>query len=317
MTVRKLSLVLFLIAVIATAVIGQYRSRAIAITIDDLPVMSSRDDVESRREIMRNLIAKITAAKVPVIGFVNETQLYDNGKLDEERVDLLREWLDAGLDLGNHTYSHLSLNKVSLSEYENDFLKGEIITKELLKARGKAIQYFRHPYLETGLTLKTKADFNKFLAAHGYLIAPITMDNSDWIFADAYDKASAAGDKILMDRIAKAYVPYVERKMIYWESQSRRLFGREITQIMLMHVSFINSIYFNDIVGMLRRRGYHFVSVAKALKDRAYRLPDRFTDDAGVSWLTRWATAKGDKYILSNEPLTPKFVLTAAGLKSE
>ncbi len=301
----------------AIAVIGQHRSRAIAITIDDLPVMSSRDDIESRREIMRNLIAKITAAKVPVIGFVNESQLYDDGKLDEEQVDLLREWLDAGLDLGNHTYSHLSLNKVGLSEYENDFLKGEIVTKGLLKTRGKEIRYFRHPYLETGLTLKTKAEFNKFLASHGYSIAPITMDNSDWIFADAYDKAFAAGENKLMDRIAKAYVPYVERKMIYWERQSRRLFGREIRQIMLMHASFINSVYFADVVKMLKRRGYRFISLTEALKDRAYRLPDRFTENAGVSWLTRWATAKGERYILPNEPLTPKFVLTAAGLKSE
>ncbi len=301
-----------------TAVVtgAQPPRRAIAITIDDLPVSSARGDIGTLREITKNLLAKIKAANVPAIGFVNETQLYHDEMRDEPEVDLLREWLDAGLELGNHTFSHHSIND-GLEAYEVDILKGEPITKELLAKYGKEMRYFRHPYLDTGLTLKIKSDFNRFLKEHGYIIAPVTMDNSDWIFADAYEKAFVSGDAKLMKRIGTAYVPYVRSKMVYWERQSVRLFGREIRQIILLHANFINSVYLGDLVRMLKRRGYRFVSLADAMRDKAYRLPDRYIQPGGISWLHRWALAKGKGYLLPGEPLTPKFVMKAAGVESE
>ena len=94
----------------------------------------------------------IAKAKVPVIGFVNENKLYSNGERDQEQIDLLRRWTTAGLELGNHTYSHISLHSKGLEEYEADLIKGETITAELLAEKGKKLRFFRHPYLMTGLT---------------------------------------------------------------------------------------------------------------------------------------------------------------------
>lgn len=107
--------------------------RYIAVTIDDLPVVSTRTDLKNRQEITRKLLAHITKAKVPAIGFVNENKLYTNEKRDEAQIDLLSSWLDADLELGNHTFSHVNIANVPLEKYEEDILKGEIITKELLK----------------------------------------------------------------------------------------------------------------------------------------------------------------------------------------
>lgn len=309
--------IVFLLVSLAGMVSAQVRHRFIAITIDDLPVVSSRDDIESETKLTADLLASIAAAKVPAIGFVNENQLFDEGVRDEEQVDLLRRWLDAGFELGNHTFAHISFNETSLSDYEADILKGETITRELLRSRDKELHYFRHPYLHTGRNLKVKADLDKFLAEHGYTIAPVTIDNSDWIFARGYEKAFVAGDQELMKRIGAAYVPYLERKMIYWERQSRKLFGREIKQIMLLHANFINSAFFGDIAKMLEKRGYRFVSLGDALKDKAYRLPDRFTGASGISWLHRWAIARGKGYLVPGEPKTPDFVMSAAGVTSE
>lgn len=296
---------------------AQKTQRSIAVTIDDLPVVSTRQDLKTRQEITRKLLAHITKAKVPAIGFVNENKLYTNEKRDEAQVDLLRSWLNANLELGNHTFSHVNIANVSLEKYKEEILKGEIITKELLQSKGMKMRYFRHPYLWTGLSLETKSDLGKFLGEHNYTIAPVTVDNSDWIFARAYDNAFDKGDKKLMTQIGAAYITYLEVKMDYWERQSVKLFGREIKQTLLLHANFINSDYFDDIAKALKKRGYKFVSLEEALKDEAYKLPDNFVRRNGISWLHRWALDKGKENILPDEPKTPDFVLKAAGLESE
>ena len=313
MSTRFVLIILFL----AASLPAQTASRSIAITIDDLPVVSTRRDIANRRKITKKLLGHIKKANVPVIGFVNENKLYDGDKRDQKQIDLLRMWLSAGLELGNHTYSHRSLNTIPISEYQSDVLKGESITRELLGKRKLTIRYFRHPFLQTGRSLDIKAQFAQFLADHGYRVAPITFDNADYIFSRAYDNAFDKKDKALMKKIGDAYIPYMESKLDYWERQSMKLFGREMAQTLLIHANFINSDYLDDLAAMFRKRGYRFVTLEEALKDDAYRLPDTYVGPAGISWIHRWALAKGREWVLLDEPRVPGFVLRASGFESE
>jgi peptidoglycan/xylan/chitin deacetylase (PgdA/CDA1 family) len=309
--------ILFFLLTFSVAVQAQQTQRFIAVTIDDLPVVSTRKDFKNRQQITNKLLNHITKAKVPAIGFVNENKLYTNEKRDEAQVDLLRSWLDAKLELGNHTFSHVNIADVTLEKYKEEITKGELITKELLQTKGLKMRYFRHPYLWTGLSLETKNDLGKFLSDRNYTIAPVTIDNSDWIFARAYDNAFDQNDKKLMKQIGAVYIPYLEAKTDYWERQSVKLFGREIKQILLLHANFINSDYFDDIAKMLKKRNYKFVTLENALNDEAYQLPDNFVKRNGISWLHRWALEKGRENVLPDEPKTPDFVLKAAGVDSE
>ena len=315
----KFAEALFLMIFVFSAfnVQAQRTQRFIAVTVDDLPVVSTRRDLKTRQGITKNLLNHITKAKIPAVGFVNENKLYVNAKRDETQIDLLRSWLTVGLELGNHTFSHRSLNNIELKDYQDDILRGEIITKELLKTKGKQIRYFRHPFLHTGLSLEVKDSLNQFLTEHSYTIAPVTIDNADWIFARAYDNAFDKKDNKLMKRVGASYVPYLESKMDYWERQSVKLFNREVKQILLLHANFINADYFDDIARMLKKRGYKFITLEEALKDEAYKLTDTFNRKAGISWLHRWALAKGRENILPDEPKTPDFVMKAAGVESE
>src|SRR5688572_16946534 len=296
---------------------AQTTQRTIAITIDDLPVVSTRRDLKNRQEITRKLLGHIKKAKIPAIGFVNENKLYANEKRDEEQVDLLRMWADAGLELGNHTYSHRSLNAIPLAEYQSDLLKGESITRELLVKKKRELRFFRHPYLQTGRSIEVKAQFDAFLKQHGYTIAPVSIDNADYIFSAAYDKAFDKGDLESMKKVGDAYVPYMEAKVEYWERQSMKLFGREISQTLLMHANFINSDYMDDLAAMFKRRGYKFVTLEQALKDDVYRLPDTYIGPAGISWMHRWAMEKGREFVLLDEPKVPEFVMKLSGFRSE
>lgn len=291
--------------------------RVVAITFDDLPVVSTRRDIESRREITSKLLKHIKSAKIPAVGFVNERQLFPNEKRDEAQVDLLRSWIDAGLELGNHTYSHQSLNTTPIETYQSDVIKGETITKELLGQKKKSLRFFRHPFLQTGRSLEIKNKFEEFIKGRGYKIATVTFDNADWIFARAYDNAFARQDKEMMRRVGEAYIPYLESKVDYWERQSVKLFNREVKQIFLLHANSINAEYFGDVVVMLKKRGYEFITLEDALNEPAYSSPDTFTGAAGISWLHRWAITKGRDYILADEPRTPEFVMKEAGVTSE
>ena len=309
---------LFLFAIAASvSVFAQTTQRTIAVTIDDLPVVSTRRDLNNRTEITKKLLGHIRKAKIPAIGFVNEKKLYRNEARDEKEVDLLRMWADAGLELGNHTYSHRSLNNIPLAEYQSDLLKGESATRELLGRKGKKLRFFRHPYLQTGRSMEVKSQFDAFLKQHGYTIAPITFDNADYIFSRAYDIAFDKGDRELMKKVGDAYVPYMEAKLDYWERQSLKLLGREMSQTLLIHANFINSDYMDDLAAMFKRRGYRFVTLEAALKDEAYRLPDTYVGPAGISWLHRWARSKGRNFIVPNEVKVPEFVLKLSGFESE
>lgn len=309
----------FLILVLLLAVVAQAQisTREVAITIDDLPVVSTRRDLKNRQEITKKLLGHIKKARIPAIGFVNENKLYDGDKRNNESIDLLKLWINDGLELGNHTFSHRSLNQIPLADYQADVLKGQTITSELLASKQKQIRFFRHPFLQTGRTMEVKASFDKFLAANGYTIAPISFDNADYIFSRAYDNAFDKQDHDLMKRVGEAYLPYMQAKLEYWEHQSMRLFGREIKQTLLIHANFINSDYMDDLALMFRSRGYKFISLEEALKDKAYRLPDTYVGPAGISWLHRWALARGKEFIVPDEPKVPEFVLKASGFESE
>lgn len=317
MKMNLIGLLFFTFCFVFPAQAQNKTQRFIAVTIDDLPVVTTRGDSKTRQEITRKLLAHVTKAKVPAVGFVNENKLYAGDKPDEAEINLLRSWLDADLELGNHTFSHRSLNNIELEDFKRDVSRGEIITKKLMAEKKRTPRFFRHPYLQTGLNLETKNGLNKFLFENNYTIAPVTIDNADWIFARAYDNAFDKNDTNLMKRIGAAYVPYLESKMDYWERQSLKLFNREIKQILLLHANFINSEYFGDIAKMLKKRGYQFITLDEALKDESYKLPDTFIKRGGISWLHRWALAKGRETVLAGDPKTPDFVMKAAGVESE
>ena len=175
--------------------------RAVAITFDDLP---ARGDLATMQETTARLLHTLVVERVPAIGFVNESKLFLSDAV-EARTALLEAWLDAGFDLGNHTYSHFSIDSVPFETYKADLIKGEAVTRRLLEARGRRLCYCRHPQLRTGPTPDYKAALDELLSDRGYRVAPVTVDNNDFVFADVYGRARARGDRDTMARVAAAY----------------------------------------------------------------------------------------------------------------
>lgn len=282
----------------ATAVPGQGQAaRRVAVTFDDLPMTgdAGRSSGEFVLENTRKIVGTLKANAVPAIGFVNENKLNAAGQR-EARTQALRAWLDAGMELGNHTYSHKSFYDTPTPAFEQEVMRGEPVTRQLLAEKAKRLRYFRHPFLNTGRTPAAKREFEKFLAGRGYAVAPVTIDNSEWIFAREYADALAKNDSEKARRVAEGYVPYMESMFDFYEKLSTELFGREIPQVLLVHANQLNGDHFGELIGMMRRRGYTFVPLDDALADPAYRSRDDYVGEVGISWLQRWLVTRGQPF---------------------
>lgn len=288
-----------------------------AITFDDLPAPSDSvplDTAAALKEMTGKLVASLRANHIPAIGFVNEANLYKRGEIDA-RVDILRMWLDAGMELGNHTFSHMDLQTASLAAYQDDVIRGETVTSMLLREKGRKPRYFRHPFLHVGANLAICRALERFLARRGYRVAPVTLNNEEYMFGVVYARALARGDRKAAERVAQAYLSYMESIFAYFEKLSTQVLGYEVKQILLLHADSLNADYFDALVRMMQRRGYTFISLEQALEDAAYHRPDTYSGEAGLSWIHHWAfTMRKDT---PRGPEVPEFVKRQYGAKSD
>lgn len=288
--------------------------REVAFTIDDLPiagdphVVKEISDVKEIEAVTRKLLSSLVAHRVPSIGFVNERKLYVKGETDA-RINILRMWLDAGMTLGNHTYSHADFSSTPLQEYMDEVIRGEVVTRQLMREKGFSKLYFRYPYNHTGITKEAKEAFQAFLKSRGYEIAPFTVEHDDYIFADVYREAKRKKDGASARRIMAAYLDYLDTKFEYYEGRSRMLLGREVKQIFLIHVNELNADGMGGMAQRLKKRGYTFITLDQALQDKAYQIKDDYTGRAGISWLHRWMLSLGKELDYRDDPDPPKFIM--------
>jgi peptidoglycan-N-acetylglucosamine deacetylase len=280
--------------------------RTISITIDDLPAGAANSmSAAEITSMTKRLTDTLRDQKIPVVAFVNERKLYYNWDEVNERIAALNMWLDAGFELGNHTYAHTSLNGPGgLKAFEDGVIQGENVTRLLMQQHHQTLRYFRHPYLDTGRDLKTRREAEQFLVERGYRIAPVTMDAWDWMFAGIYDDAKRRGDTELQQQVVKSYLDYTDQVFIYFEKLSRTLFGYEPSQILLMHANNLEAEHIGEVLDLLRKRGYRFIPLGQALSDAVYSLPDDFVAEGGGSWIEHWAITMGKPPL--SEPSAPK-----------
>ena len=282
-------------------------SRAISITIDDLPAAGT--NFMNGREIIdmtQKLLGTLRARNIPAVGFVNERKLYKFGEVDD-RIKALSLWLDSGFELGNHTYSHMSLNQAGLKNWEEDTVRGETVTSLLLAQHNMKLRYFRHPYLDTGRDLQTRRDAEQFLTQRGYRIAPITIDAWDWMYAGVYEDARRRGDSALEQQLVTSYLSYTSQVLDYYEKFSRDLLGYEPKQVILLHGNWLEADHIGELIDLLQKRGYQFVTLQDALSDPAYSMADEFVGEEGSNWLDHWAITQGHPPI--NTPVFPQWVI--------
>jgi peptidoglycan/xylan/chitin deacetylase (PgdA/CDA1 family) len=279
---------------------------SVAITVDDLPAGNANSMTATDiLEMTTKLVGTLHQQNIPVVAFVNEQKLYKLGEVDD-RIKSLNLWLDNGFELGNHTYSHASLNKVGLQAWEEEVVRGETVTRLLMAQHKMKERYLRHPYLDSGLDLDTRRASEAFLSSRGYQIAPITMDAWDWMFGGVYQEARKRGDTALKQQLLDAYLSYTTTIFDYYEKLAKSMLGYQPKHILLLHATWLEADHIGDVLDLLRKRGYQFITLENALSDPIYSMRSDYVGE-GTGWLDQLATTRGE--VPQGEPSFPQWVI--------
>lgn len=289
-------------------------ARVVAITFDDLPYVNagSQVSIEAATVAQHHIVSALRRARAPATGFVNEDKVQALGPAGPR---LLAEWNKGLLALGNHGYSHFDSNDLDVAGIEQEILKGEATIRPMAASSDRSISFFRFPYNHVGDTETKRVAIAKLLADHGYKLAASTIDTSDYLFNDAYERAFAKRDRGMMQRIQRAYLDYSRVQIAYYGELNRKVLGREVPAIMLLHANRLNAAAIKPLLGVFRSAGYGFVSLEQAQADPAYSAMPAVATKFGPMWAYRWARERQVKVDGRLEQEPPAWISAYVGSK--
>lgn len=242
----------------------------IAITVDDLSGNGGLPPGMTRLAIADLYIHALKQRRVPdAYGLVNVAKL----QRDSDGAEVLDSWRRAGYSLGNHSYSHMNLNRAaSLEEWKADVLTGEQEIARRMK--GADWRYFRFPNMAAG---KDKAQHDSamaFLKQRGYRVAEASVSFDDWAYSDAYARCLRKGDTAAIAAMKAQYLKGVEDGIVRMKALSHAVYGRVIPQVLLTHLSAWGAITLPEVLTRLDAAGARYVSLSQAQSDPAYTSAD-------------------------------------------
>lgn len=243
------------------------QDREIAITIDDLPFVgsSNNDPGKLRRENERfmKILQTLIEKKVPATGFVIA------GSIEKGQWQLLEQFQQAGFILGNHTYTHKSLNNLTAEKYIADVDRADKILTPFFPSQ----KYFRYPYLAESNGEKKQKVYD-YLAAHQYVIAPVTIDSKDYQFNAQLFAIPWRQRNQNLNQIKKRYLGFIWIQTVKAENRAKKLGDKPVKQILLIHANLLNSHFLGDIIDLYQKNGYRFISLSEALEGPAPAIND-------------------------------------------
>lgn len=255
----------------------------------------------------RLLIEKLKSHHVPAIGFLTGSSISDGEKFYPVRANIARLWRDAGFEIGIGNFKHVWFYETPYDEYVAGVEKNEAVAKKLLSEKNLQLKYFSYPYLNTGKNADERNRFEAWLKTRGITPVKYTIDNQEWMYSYAYDMARNDNDTNTMKQIQSEFLAYMSKMFDHYEKYSQEMFGKDINQTMVLTPSRLVSDSADELFGMIKLRGYRFVSMDEAQSDEAYKMPENFYGKSGISWFERWQMAQGKK--LLDEPKVSQLVL--------
>lgn len=241
----------------------------IAITVDDLSVHGALPKGQTWPGIAQSYLDTLKAHNVPeAYGFVNALRLKE-APASTPALDL---WRKAGYPLGNHTYSHMGLSQApSLEAWEDNVKQGE----PPIEARMKNADWrvLRYPFLDAGNTPERHDAALAWLTKQGYKIADVSISFDDWAYTDTYARCLDKGDTQAIEAMKANYFQRVDETIARTKAVSQRVYGRTIPQVLLTHMGSFSAATLPEVMRRLDAAGAHYVPLARAQSDPAYKDP--------------------------------------------
>ncbi len=282
----KLAAAVAALALFAGSAFGADR-RPLLISIDDLPVAAGdlHADPAERARITDGLLAVLAKHHVPAVGLV----IWGNVKSDADR-DILRRWLAAGHELGNHSANHLNLTRTGADAYVADVEAGRAGLADFLAKEGnRKVRFFRYPFLNEGDTEAKLDTVRAYLARSGQRSLPVTIDDQDWSYEKPWIEAKDARAKA---RVGEEYQEALHVEVRDQEARGDRIFGRPVPQILLLHANEVGAAQWDRLFTWLEERGYRFAAADEVLADPAFADASRYAGPSGFGLWDRLAAVR-------------------------
>lgn len=247
----------------------------LAITVDDLPWVGSAPSDGSVDEAVNRMAATFRVHGVPATGMV----VCDTAA---KYPGVVENWAAWGLTVGNHGRSHLDLHRSDTDAWLADVRDCHASLQRLGAAY---LPVLRFPLLHQGLGDAQYDAAREGLRRAGIGLAPVSVDTSDWLLADAYGRSMR--DAVRRRDLGLALVDHVRRAVRHADRHAARRFGRRPAQILLLHANALLDDHLDRLLLALRADGVEFIPLQEALRDPVYGLPDLYRGPKGLSALYR------------------------------
>ena len=253
-------------------------SQQVALTFDDLPSHGSLPSGMTRTDVARSILKTLKEARAPkVYGFVNARKLQEH----PDDIEVLKLWRSAGFPLGNHTYTHLSLNASSADEFDRNVAEDEPLLKSMMGRQDW--RWFRYPYLWEGDTLEKRHAVRQYLQDHKYHIAQVTLDFEDYLWNAPYARCAEKNDAASIEWLKSSFLATAAEYIDLGQSAAKLLYGRDIKHVLLLHIGGFETVMLPQLLDSLTRQGFRFITLPDAEKDRAYKSdPDVALKEGGT-----------------------------------
>lgn len=238
----------------------------VAITVDDLPGVGSLPKGVSRLDVENQMLAVFKKHNLQgVYGMVIGGEVADN----PEGEAVIKQWIAAGDNLGNHTYTHHDLATVSADFYIADIQKtDQLLSQYKLNATYK---YFRYPYLSEGNTPEKRESVRAYLFSQGYQIAPVTVNFSDYLWNAPYARCMEQHNAPAIAWLRQTYIDQALDALSDAHYSSDKLFHRDISNILLIHLGPFDADVLDDVLTAYEKQGVHFINLSQAMSDPAIK----------------------------------------------
>ena len=284
--IRVPNFVVCLAMLVASAVKPAF-AQQMAITFDDLPAHGDLPPNLSRLAVAQSILQTIKREKLPpVYGFVNGVRVAE----DPSTASVLHAWRAAGEPLGNHTWSHPDLEKITPAEFEADAEKNERLLRKLMGAGDW--HWFRYPFLHEGETLEKHQAVRAWLGQHHYKVADVNMDFEDYLWNAPYARCAVKHDEVAIQTLHDSYLATADAFIDVFKTLSAEAYGRDVKYVLLLHLGAFDARMLPDLLALYRRRGFSFISLPEAEQDPAYAVDPDFGVKYGGTQLDQIAAKR-------------------------
>ena len=263
----------------------------VTLTFDDLPAAGSLPPEQNRAKILTALTTELKADHLEgTYGFVNAVKLEN----DSDAQQALHIWAGAGMNIGSHTWSHISLSGNSAAAFEKEIAQNEPALAQYAGTRDW--HWFRYPFLWEGDTLEKRHEVRAFLREHGYRVAQVSLDFEDYAWNDAYGRCVAKKEDAAIAWLRQSYLDAATEYIRLGREEQQIAFGHEIPNVMLLHATAFTTLMLPDLLDVLRKQGFTFAALPLVEQDPAYALdpdaalkyggtlPDQFMDSLHLKY---------------------------------